>query len=153
MEARKEAEVQSATNADFHSEGVGNEGLHLALGIHSKNQKYYHPDEHKNAEHSADSEEDVLARVRHSAPFFEPGESGSSPILAQKRRYGNCAGARIRGSTRPSQLPTGGVVEFPIKLCAISNRRTLSVAAHMSYVESVALRRIFLATVSLALID
>ena len=33
VEARREAEVQSATNADFHSEGVGNDGLHLALNI------------------------------------------------------------------------------------------------------------------------
>jgi len=61
VEARKEAEAQSATDADFHSEGVEDEGLHLALCIHSKNQNYYYPDEHKNTEHSADSEQDALA--------------------------------------------------------------------------------------------
>src|SRR4029453_7148658 len=61
VEARKEAQAQSASDADFHSEAVGDEGLHLALGIHSEKQKYYRANEHQNTEHSADSEEDALA--------------------------------------------------------------------------------------------
>jgi hypothetical protein len=60
VEARKEPHFQPATDVDFHSKGIGGEGLHLALGIHSMSQKHYYPDEHNNPKHSTDSEEDGL---------------------------------------------------------------------------------------------
>ena len=60
VEAWREAQAHSATDVDFHPEGVGGEGLHVALGIHSKNRKHYHPEEHNSSDHSADSEEDGL---------------------------------------------------------------------------------------------
>ena len=84
VEAWKEADGQSATDVDFHAEGVGGEGLHTALGIPSKNHEHDDPDEHKNSDHAADGEEDGLARDLHSASCFDPGESGSSGIIAQK---------------------------------------------------------------------